>query len=165
MQGDSRSPFVRNPPTSQNRTNMKIGSRPYPTAPSSNQILSKWWHFQKYRKSTPSLFLKWNFLWEDFEILIGNLFVWRKVVRVNTVGSSGSSVSHNGCANISILLKCKLICLTRYNSYLCFKGVMKAFVAPLKLCILLCLSHSRHLPIMSSLLIKNEQWVTHFDIV
>jgi hypothetical protein len=156
MQGDSRSPFVRNFLISQNRiTNMKIGCRLYSMAPSENQIFLNWWHFQKYRKSTPSLFLKWNFLWEDFEILIGNLFVWRKVVRVNTVGSSGSSVSHNGCANISISLKCKLICLTGYKH-------------PLKLCILLSLSHSRHLSIMSSLLIwrlKNEQWVTHFDIV
>jgi hypothetical protein len=65
-------------------------------------------------------------------------FCVTKVVGVNSVGSSGSSVSHNGCANITISLKCKLICLTRYKH-------------PLKFCILLSLSHSRHLSKMSFL--------------
>jgi hypothetical protein len=40
----------------QNRINMKIGNRLLSTAPSSNKIFSKWRHFRKWRKSTPSLF-------------------------------------------------------------------------------------------------------------
>jgi hypothetical protein len=56
IQADSRSPFIRKFLISENHINLKIGSSLQSTTPSSNEIFSKWWHFRKYRKSTPSLF-------------------------------------------------------------------------------------------------------------
>jgi hypothetical protein len=80
--------------------------------------------FNKNNLKKSKIFLKWNFLWEGLEILIGNLFVWRKVVGVNTVGSSGSSVS-------------VFVTLTAF-----IDNVLSLIWR-----------------------LKNEQWVTHLDIV